>query len=223
MKINQNNCLLFKNLDDEEIEEILTKTNSKFSSYQKDSYIFYDGDFPENMYILVDGQVIVEKNDVNGKKLIMNSFDESGTMFGEVFIFLSDKNFEYSCMALKDSTVVEIPRNFLDQIKSQDKYYKTLTSNMLEILAGKAFHLNNKIIIHSSYSLRQKILNYIIQLNPESDTVDLGFNRKQLAEYIGTTRPSLSRELMKMEDDGLIKVDGNIVRLIDKKRIDELL
>ena len=44
--------------------------------------------------------------------------------------------------------------------------------------------------------------------------------REDLADYLSTTRPSLSRELSKMADEGLIKVGGDCIEILDRNGIE---
>ena len=94
-----------------------------------------------------------------------------------------------------------------------DKYSKIITNNMLEILSNKAFYLNQKILIYSSFSLRQKLSKFFLLISENKDIVELELNREELADFLGVTRPSISRELMNMQEDGLIKIDKNKVSL----------
>ena len=45
--------------------------------------------------------------------------------------------------------------------------------------------------------------------------ITLPFNRGDLASYLSCDRSALSRELSRMEDENLIKIDKNIVTLIN--------
>ena len=46
--------------------------------------------------------------------------------------------------------------------------------------------------------------------------------REGLAEFLGVTRPSVSRELMKMQDDGLIEIKGRKIYVLDPAEIEAL-
>ena len=48
-------------------------------------------------------------------------------------------------------------------------------------------------------------------------------NREELADFVNTARPSLSRELMSMQTDGLIRVDKRTIQILDFDRLNELL
>ena len=47
-------------------------------------------------------------------------------------------------------------------------------------------------------------------------------NREELADYLGTTRPSLSRELMKMQEEGLIRVEKKFIYIPDREKLEVL-
>ncbi|MBU5307457.1 Crp/Fnr family transcriptional regulator [Clostridioides mangenotii] len=216
------NCILFKGLTEDEVKTTLDLSESKRFDYKKDSCIFERDDIPEYMYVLISGAVQIEKVDVNGKRIIMNVFREEGTIFGEVYLYLSHHSYDYSCIAIEKSEVLAIPKSFFDANNGSNEILRKITYNMLEILSEKAYHLNQKVLILGSFSLRQKLSNFLLQKSRDSGTIQLGFNREELADYIGTTRPSLSRELMNMENDGLIRVEKDVIVIIDMERLAEI-
>ena len=229
---NLNNILkksiLFENISEKEIDEIIEKSNAKVISVKKDEYLFYQEEESKNLYILLGGVVQIEKVDANGKRMIMNRFDEIGTMFAEVYIYFSDKIYDYSCVAIKNARVFAIPKEFFLNIDDlTQKYNYKLTQNMLKILSRKAFFLNQKVLILSSFTLRQKIASYLLQRVRESglknESLNLIFKREELADFIGTTRPSLSREMLLMQDDGIIELDKNTFKVIDLEKLQELI
>lgn len=229
---NLNNILkksiLFENISEEEINDIVKISKSEVISIRKDEYLFYQEENSKYLFILLDGIVQIERVDSNGKRMIMNRFDEIGTMFAEVYIYFSDKIYDYSCVAIKNAKVFAIPKEFFLNIDDlTQKYNYKLTQNMLKILSRKAFFLNQKVLILSSFTLRQKIASYLLQRVRESglknESLNLIFKREELADFIGTTRPSLSREMLLMQDDGIIELDKNTFKVIDLEKLQELI
>ncbi|WP_255358077.1 helix-turn-helix domain-containing protein [Butyrivibrio sp. AE3004] len=47
-----------------------------------------------------------------------------------------------------------------------------------------------------------------------SSNLTFAFTREQLAQYICSERSSVCRELGRMQDEGLVRVNGNIITLI---------
>lgn len=220
--------ILFENISIEEIPEILEKSKSEIISLKKDEYLFYQEEENKYLYILLGGVVQIEKVDINGKRMIMNRFDEVGTMFAEVYVYFSDKLYDYSCVAIKNSKILAIPKEFFLNIDElTQKYNYKITQNMLKILSRKAFFLNQKVLILSSFTLRQKIASYLLQRAQEAglrnEPLNLLFKREELADFIGTTRPSLSREMLQMQDDGLIELNKDTFKVLDMEKLQELI
>lgn len=214
-------CPLFKNLEKEEVKEQLTAMGAVKNLYGKDSNIFEQEEFPEKLYILVEGSVAISNIEEDGKRTIVNIFKESGTVFGEVYVFMEERVYDYSCVALRDTTVLEIPKDtFLDYRNWDNPTIKVMIRNMINVLSQKAFYLNTKNLILSELTLRQKLLRFFEQ-NESGGKVFLKYNREELADYLGTTRPSVSREINKMKKEGLIDVRGRIVYLLNGEIADE--
>ena len=64
---------------------------------------------------------------------------------------------------------------------------------------------------------RLRVLAYLnsVSLQKKSTDFDIPFDRQQLADYLNLERPALSKELGKMQREGLIKCRKNHFRLIE--------
>ena len=93
---------------------------------------------------------------------------------------------------------------------------------MLEILSENNFKITRKLHIISTSSLRERIAIWLIDAMDENLDVTLHMNREQLADFLGVARPSLSRELMRMQKDGLVEVDRKTIRICNKEALEML-
>lgn len=216
--------ILFENISDDELTNIIEQSHSKIITIKKNEYLFYQGEIPKYLYLLIDGTVQIEKVDTNGKRMIMNRFDEIGTMFAEVYIYFDSKLYDYSCLSIKNSKIFAIPKDFFLNLTVSNSYHHKITQNMLRILSRKAFYLNQKVLILSSFTLRQKIASYLLQRLDKSENFGkLLFKREELADFIGTTRPSLSREMLLMQDEGIIILEKDSFKVLDMKKLKDII
>jgi len=208
---------LFKDISSEEVQSYLTTVRAKSTVYQKDSFIFFEGDIPKALFILKSGVVQIEKNDIDGKRTIMNRFETPGTVFGEVYAFLQSTPYDYSCRVIADAEILSIPANIFSASSPLSNVQTKIVQNLLSILAHKAYFLNQKLLIFSSFTLRKKIAVYLLQQAHGQPKITLKLNREAMAEYLAVPRPSLSRELMNMQKDKLLSISKDIVTVnIDK-------
>lgn len=168
-------------------------------------YIFREEDEAKGLYILLEGMVEVEKNDGSGKRQMVNRFDKPDTVFGEVYLFLENRPYDFACRALKDSRLLFVSKEAFDP--AGGALAQRLVQNMLQVLAKKAYFLNQKMLILSAGSIRKKIARHLLFKNPGGEPMML-MNREELADYLAVPRPSLSRELMKMHREGYIDLEG---------------
>jgi hypothetical protein len=94
---------------------------------------------------------------------------------------------------------------------------------MLQIFAQKTYYLNQRLNILSCGSLRQKLARIILKNAHKKEKVQLNMNREELADFLNAARPSLSRELMKMQDEGLIAIDRQEIKILDMEALAELM
>lgn len=209
---------LFQGVDKEDLDSIISKYAS-VKSFVKGEYIFSKGQEPEYMYILLDGALTVFSDDYNGKRELLASFKEEGVLFAEVYLYLRKKFYHFSAVADEDTKVLAISRDFFKHMMDLGDPGRIIIENYLNILSEKLYFFNQKIRILSAFSLRQKLARYLIENSMGQQNFDLEFNREDLADYLATTRPSVSRELSKMEEEGLIEVNRSKVKILDLENL----
>jgi len=218
------NSPLFFNLSEADIENCLRCSKSKIILYEKDEIIFHQKDEPQKLMILVEGTVVVCNDSSSGKRSIVATFRQTGELFGEVFLFLSRREYDHYAQAVTASRVLQIPKDFLYHTCGEVCGHHTkLVFNMLSILAQKTYYLNQKLQILSCATLRQKIATILLQNCHADGRVVLAMNREELADFLNTARPSLSRELMKMQAEGLLRIKKRDIYIDNVERIQNML
>ncbi len=215
---------LFSGMSDSDIENCLRCSESEIVAYKKDEIVFYQKDEPKKLLVLVDGSVAVCHDTASGKRSIVATFDQSGELFGEVFLFLNFREYDHYAQAVTPARVLQMPKEFLYHTCGNNcGHHARLISNMLSILAQKAYFLNQKVQILSCSTLRQKIAKILLKNCRSDGKVLLSMNREKMADFLNTARPSLSRELMNMQDDGLIKIVKRDIFITDFEKLQNIL
>ncbi len=213
---------LFHSITEKETERILKCSKSRKKQYPAGTYIFEQGGVPSRLFLLLEGQVQICKDFTSGKRDVLYLV-EGGNVFGEIFLFGDRKHYWYDAVAVTDVTVMEMPWDFFYHFCSNAcDHHKQLTQNMLEILSENNFNITRKLHIVSTSSLRERLAIWLIDSMDENCVVELHMNREQLADFLGVARPSLSRELMKMQKEGLIKADRKKIKICDRDAVEML-
>ncbi|EHQ90522.1 Crp/Fnr family transcriptional regulator [Desulfosporosinus youngiae] len=86
-----------------------------------------------------------------------------------------------------------------------------LSLNLIRILAEQNQRMLQKMDIVAHRTLREKILTYLSQERDkqQSDTIYIPFSRQEMADFLYVERSSLSTELGKLRQEGLLKFHHN--------------
>lgn len=213
---------LFHEINKEEIERMLKCSKSYSRHYGAGEYIFCQGDKPIKIFLLLKGYVHIAKDFASGKRDVLYMVEE-GNVFGEMFLFADMESYWYDAIAAADVEVLEIPWDFFYHFcENACSHHQKLTRNMLEMLSKKEFNITKKLHIVSTASLRERIAIWLIDSIDEENKVVMRMKREELADFLGVARPSLSRELMRMQADGLIEVEKKYIYVKDRDSVEML-
>ncbi len=200
---------LFQGLDMDDIISFLICSKSACKSFKPGEMIFIESDEPKRLPVLVEGNVRIGRDSFSGQRTTIATFNNSGDSFGDVILFLDKKSYGLFAQATSLTKVLFIPKSIMDKTCIHAcKHHSHIISNLLTIFAKNANTLRIRLEILSCPTLRQKIEKTLILWSERENKSYISMSRDQLAEFLCTTRPSISRELMKMKDEGLISVDG---------------
>ena len=105
---------------------------------------------------------------------------------------------------------------------SKDQYESPLSARyasreMKHIFSDDVkFSTWRKLMVMDAPTIESRVKAYLDELDSESGhtgEVEVPFDRERMAEYLGVTRPSLSRALGHLRDQGLITWRKNVFKL----------
>jgi CRP-like cAMP-binding protein len=210
---------LFDNLDQKSLNTLLGCISPKRKKYEKDSFIFMEGDEVKSIGIVLSGAVHIVRDDYWGNREIVSRI-ESGELFGEVFACAVVQKLPVSAVAAERAEILLLDFNrIIRTCPAACAFHTKLIQNTVSVLARKNMGLMEKIECISQRSTREKTLYYLSTLAGRQKTGDITipFNRQELADYLSVERSALSAELCRMRDEGLIDFYKNQFRLLKRK------
>lgn len=213
---------IFKNLNEEKILKVIKEKNYRLSFYSKGETVAIEEDVCNKVGIVIEGMVEVQKIFASGKTLTINRL-EQGDTFGEVILFSDVKKYPATVICVSKTYIMFITKEEMLKLCSLNV---EILNNFMGLLSNKILMLNKKVKILSYQSIRQKLSNYILEESKrqKSFTVKFNVSRKEMAEQLGIPRPSLSREMISMKEEGIIDFNKNIIKILDEEALEtELL
>lgn len=214
-------CVLFKNVKEEEIYELLKSVPYTVESYEKNEVIAVEDDDCHSLGIILNGNIEIHKPFPSGKVVTINHF-KAGNIFGEALVFSGRHVYPATIISSNQSEIMYIKR---EEIVKMMTFNPQVIENFMGVLSNRILMLNNRITNLSYDTLRKKISNIILlEYNRQnSPYITLPYSRKKMAELLNIPRPSLSRELVNMKDDGLIDFYKNKIKILDLRKLEDSL
>ena len=208
-------CYLFDGIKDEQLADAIKLLNGRIKKVIKDDYIVQLGGTIQYAGLLLKGKIESSFQSENFDQITMHTFT-GGYLFGEGLVINHAKNSPVQVRAVEDSVVLFIDLEMIYAAADKSPIRNILARNLIKSLAKKNLILNQKVRILSQKSLRDRIFIYLRTLPKDRDGyVKIPFTQTALAEYLGVNRSALSRELGRMQNEGLLVIDGKRIKIID--------
>ncbi len=204
---------LMKSINPEELAEHFAEGHCRIAQYPKNNIVHFTGEICLKLEIILSGKVVIERIDESGNLMTIAEFF-NGDILGGNLMFSKNPYYPMTVTAKEPTLILEINKYCLLGIFSRNheflKHYLQYVSDNTVILGDRIKHFVNRTI-------REGIISYLKyeRKKQNSNTIKLHISKKALAERMGVQRTSLSRELAKMRDLGLITYNAEAIEIVD--------
>ena len=178
-------------------------------SYKKDDIVFNEGDECKSIGLVISGAI-----QISTITILENEYSISTILKDDIFastLLFSNKPYYLGyAKCLKETKIIFITKTNLIYLLQNDE---AILNNFLSFLANKRLLAQERLKILCQKSIREKILFLIKSRMNKSKTIYFS-SKEKLALYLNIPRPSLSRELINMQNDNLIIFDRKSITLI---------
>ena len=209
-------AVLFQGIDKDECMKLINCLSPLIKTFSKNEIIFLTGDTVPYISIILSGTAHAYLEHINGSQTVM-SILKPMRVFGEIIASTKTQISPVTVSAVSDVTAAFIDyQKVCSMCATACTAHRIFSQNMIRFIGDKYFYLFDRVNILREKSLRSKIMAYLYALssNGKATTVTLPFSKTMLADYLLSNRSALSKELRKMELDGLIAVNKREVELL---------
>ena len=214
---------LFNGIPAENIIRMLVCLDPKDKKYRQREIIAIAGSPVSGIGFIMEGKVALTRDTFSGNRFIMEILG-AGDIFGEMAAFSGKREWPFTVIAQEESRILFLPpEEVISPCTNVCAAHSTLMVNLVQIIAVKALTLNKKVEYLSSGSIRGKLSSYLLEecRRSGSSAFKIPMKRHELADYLSVPRPSLSREMGRMQDEGLIEFRGPAIRLLKVPELEE--
>lgn len=179
--------------------------------FDHSNVIFNEGEHCTGISFVISGQVLIVTSTYNEKEEIINVINE-GEMFGDVLCFSTNPFYLGNVIAKKKTKILYLPiDNFYKLIKINSNFLVFL----LNEISDKTLVIKNQTKLLCHKNIKDRIIYYLNSECKKTKTKEINISSvEKLSNILSLPRPSVSRELSKLEREGLIKKEKNTIKIL---------
>ena len=212
--------VLFRDIGDEECSNLINCISPRVKQFAKNEIIILTGDSVTHIGIILIGTACAYIEHISGSQTIMSNLTPM-SVFGEILVSTRTHKSPVTVYATSDVTAAFIEyQKVYSMCATACAAHRVFIQNLLKAIGDKYFLLFDRINILREKTLRARILTYLYALSEggEKKTVTIPYTKTMLASYLLANRSALSKELRKMEHDGIIAVNGRKIEITKQLR-----
>ncbi len=181
----------------------------KTRKFEKKETIYKEGDFSHYLYYVQSGKAKLYKINSDGKEFIVDVLKE-GDYFGQLAL-IQDINYTEFAEALEPTELILVPRADFQQLVFSSN---EISSKFIKMLSRDLADKEVELMRLAYDTVRKRTADALVKLIDEEQK-EFSIARDNLSSIVGTATESVIRVLSEFKKDGIIKIDGGKVSVID--------
>jgi CRP/FNR family transcriptional regulator, cyclic AMP receptor protein len=190
--------------------------------YSAGEIVFGEGEPCTGLYVVESGHIRIFKTSVNGREQVL-SIDGPGSSVAELPVF-DGGNYPASVAVVDDATLLFVSKQDFQALCLAHPH---VALKVLRVVGARLRRLVGIIEELSFTTVRHRLASFLLRLaqkegkrNDQGIEIELPVSNQELAAQIGTVRELVSRNLSRLQAEGLLKMDGRSVIIRDLKTLE---
>ena len=210
---------VFSSLSDSEFAFLTARLLQR--KFDAGELIFSEGQPCAGLYVIEQGNVRIFKTSVGGREQVL-AIDGPGNSIAELPVF-DGGSYPASAQAITDCRLLFFSKQDFHTLCLQ---HPEVALKVLRVVGGRLRRLVGIIEELSFTTVRHRLIALLVRLGKaegrqEGDavTVELPANNSELAAQIGTVRELVSRNLSRLQSEGLIQIDNRAIAIPSLRKL----
>jgi CRP/FNR family transcriptional regulator len=214
---------LLSSLSQPELQMLAARTVRKL--FSAGELLFSEGEPCNGLHIIARGKVRLFKTSVNGREQVL-SVNVAGESVAEIPVF-DGGPYPASAVALEETEIVFISRRDFNAYCLE---HPEVPLKVLTVVGARLRNLVGIIEELSFTTIRQRLISTLLKLAQSEGRktargieFQLPASHQEMANQLGTVRELISRNLMRLQAEGLLDVDARQIVVKDVEGLSALL
>lgn len=190
----------------------------KIRQVRKKQVLFYDGDTPNGIYLVMEGSIKTFKMAEDGREL-MTGLYKADDYLG-VHALLLDDVYGESAEATEDSAICLLPK---ETVLTMLDRYPDVGRQFLKMLSNNIKEKEEQLVELAYHSVRKRLAQVLVRLNKQNgEKLEFKISREEMASMAGMATETVSRTLSDFKDEALIEKKGANIHILDLHKLQKM-
>lgn len=203
---------LFAALSESEIQALAQRSVER--RFAADEVLFWEGEACAGIFLLTQGSVKIFKTSAAGREMMLSLETAPGSV-AELPLF-DGGPYPASVRAVGPVEALFINKSDFQQVCRQ---FPDVALKLLAVVGRRLRHLVGVVESMTFGSVTQRLAKLLLDLSLQAgtDEFDMALTHQELASRLGTVREVVSRNLARFRAEGLVQVQGRLLRIVDRE------
>lgn len=206
---------MFHGLTENEIDYLSNRASVKH--YEHNQIVFTEGEPCTGLYVVADGTIRIFKTSANGREQVLG-VEGPGSSVAELPVF-DGGSYPATVSSLSKSKLIFISRKDFQALVME---HPEVALKVLKVVGARLRRLVNIIEELSFTTVRHRLAAHLLRLAKTEGTKSadgIAFtmpgSQQELASHIGTVRELVSRNLSRLQAEGILSLEGKSILVTD--------
>lgn len=215
------NCLLLKPLDVGSFDQVVQTAHAK--QLRRGEALFRQGAPLTDIYLLISGGMKLQRLASNGGEKVLEII-RPGQTFAEAVLFSGGSKYPVSAITVAPTVVVGIQaEGYLNLLNNSNSACISLLGKLSQKLQWMVNEVDRLTLHGATYRLVSYLLRHISEEKNDNAGISLIAPKHVIASRLSIKPETLSRTLKSLSKQGLIRLNGSQIELVDVEKLRELI
>ena len=207
---------IFAAFNDAELQVLAQRAVER--RFATDDMLFWEGEPCAGVFLIIEGSVKIFRTSPSGRELML-AIESAPSSVAELPLF-DGGPYPASVRAVGPVASLFINKNDFQQVCRQ---YPDVALKVLAVVGKRLRHLVGLVESMTFGSVTQRLARFLLDASKGSaaEIFDLPVTHQELASRLGTVREVVSRNLARFRADGVIRMQGHQVEILNRARLEQ--
>jgi len=208
---------LFSSLTQSDLDLLLN--GAQLLKLKKDNTLFWQGEEAKHFYFVISGSIKLYRLPPDGSEKIIEVLRHNQT-FAEAIMFMNTRKYVVSAQAIQPTELFCFRnQDYLDLIKSNSELAFAVLGTMSQRLHKRITEIEMLSLKNAAHRVVRYLLTEAYESGQDDPTFEISMTKRLVAAQLSIQPETFSRIIHKLNDEGIIRLDGKSVTVLDKEKL----